>query len=511
MKLRWREQEIILVSILAIAQIVISLAGRYAFSSRGLEEQILTQFRQNGIPFNYFKNFIVPQVGSIVLMYGTYLLVNLVIITAAKKIRLQHIEKILSWKLLFPLISFLVAAYLLAIGTNALSYYGRPDLVNYREYRLLSLLGYNDQPLNNPFFGFDRALGVVSLLTVLAALRETIIWLIEKEDGRREFRVSFVNTGTTLLFFYILTLLLFDSGPGNLQDYIAWTTPVLGLFLYNIYVLFPYIEHFHWYQKPCLLRLLTSSTVGSLFATVVYGGSNKMLHFSLYWLLLVLILTPLCWIIYQYRRDGVLQLKGLQKDLARRTSDLQFLRSQINPHFLFNALNTLHGTAWKEGSEQTAVGIQMLGDMMRFMLQENNLDAIPMEKELGYLRNYIALQKMRIPGNANIVVEDNIEEARCQRQIAPMLLIPFVENAFKHGIRFEEKSWVSIDLNCENDRIVFEVRNSLHPGRADNMEKDHSGIGLKNVKERLRILYPGQYSLKLTETEAEFVATLIIN
>jgi LytS/YehU family sensor histidine kinase len=153
----------------------------------------------------------------------------------------------------------------------------------------------------------------------------------------------------------------------------------------------------------------------------------------------------------------------------------------------------------------------MLGDMMRFMLQENNLDAIPMEKELGYLRNYIALQKMRIPVNANIVVEDNIEEARCKRQIAPMLLIPFVENAFKHGIRFEKKSWVSIDLNCEKDRIVFEVRNSLHPGKADNMEKDHSGIGLGNVKERLRILYPDQYSLKLAETETEFVATLIIN
>jgi LytS/YehU family sensor histidine kinase len=189
---------------------------------------------------------------------------------------------------------------------------------------------------------------------------------------------------------------------------------------------------------------------------------------------------------------------------------LQFLRSQINPHFLFNALNTLYGTALKENAEQTAEGIQKLGDMMRFMLHENNLDFIPMYKEIEYLKNYIVLQKLRIQSSPGILIEDNIDEARCNRNIAPMLLIPFVENAFKHGISLKEKSWITIKLECTNAIICFEVRNSIHKRFEADTEKDKSGIGLKNVAERLKLLYPARHELNVSEDKNEFIAKLII-
>jgi LytS/YehU family sensor histidine kinase len=200
----------------------------------------------------------------------------------------------------------------------------------------------------------------------------------------------------------------------------------------------------------------------------------------------------------------------MEKALAKSATDLQFLRSQINPHFLFNTLNTLYGTALKEKSEQTAEGIQMLGDMMRFMLHENNLDFIPMNKEIEYLKNYIALQKLRTPPSPGIRIEDNIDEAKCNRHIAPMILIPFIENAFKHGISLEEKSWIDIKLVCDDTFICFEVRNSMHNGVELDTEKDKSGIGLKNVAERLKLLYPGKHELNISESENEFIAKLVI-
>lgn len=253
-----------------------------------------------------------------------------------------------------------------------------------------------------------------------------------------------------------------------------------------------------------------STFAGALFSAVVFSGSNKLFEFLLYWLFLLLIVTPLNWLLYQQRKDKILQLKGMETALAKSATNLQFLRSQINPHFLFNALNTLYGTALREKSEQTAEGIQMLGDMMRFMLHENNLDLIPMNKEIEYLKNYIALQKLRIPSSTDIQIADNIGDVKCNRDIAPMLLIPFVENAFKHGISLKERSWIDIKLECTETFISFEVRNSIHTGYEGDMEKDKSGIGLKNVANRLKLLYSGRYELNVNRVKNEFIANLLI-
>jgi LytS/YehU family sensor histidine kinase len=222
------------------------------------------------------------------------------------------------------------------------------------------------------------------------------------------------------------------------------------------------------------------------------------------------VVTPLTWLLYQQRRDKIIQLKGMETALERSMADLQFLRSQINPHFLFNALNTLYGTAMRERSEQTAAGIQLLGDMMRFMLHENNQDLIPMNKEIEYLRNFIALQKLRTPSSPDIQIEDNIDEVQCNRQIAPMLLIPFVENAFKHGISLQERSWIDIKLECSDTFTCFQVRNSIHHRMEADTEKDRSGIGLKNVAARLKLLYPGKHELQVHENGNEFIAKLVL-
>ena len=443
-------------------------------------------------------------------MYLAYVSVNLVIIPLIKKISFDDFEKIFSVTIIWAVLSIIVTGYALAIGVNSISYYAQPHLFNYGDYQFLSMFGYNDAPLTNLFFGFGRAMGLVTFFTTLAGAREFIIWLIERPGAQCEYRVLIANNTTPLIFIYLLVIIFINPIHKDFLTYVAWVTPVLFLYIYTTFWLFPFKGENSWLQKPLLLRLSLSTFIGAVFFIIVIGAGRPVAFFFTYWLFLLFIITPFCQVLYQQRKDKILQLKGLETELAKSGADLQFLRSQINPHFLFNALNTLYGTALKENSEDTAEGIQKLGDMMRFMLHENNLDHIPMDKEIDYLKNYIALQKLRTQSSSNIIIEDNIDEATCEQTIAPMLLIPFVENAFKHGISLQEKSWINIQLHCSTEMIRFEVRNSVHITSGNDPEKNNSGIGLKNVMERLKLLYPGRHEITISNDNNEFIINLVI-
>jgi hypothetical protein len=511
MKIRWREHEIIFVTILVVMQIIISLLSMYDSSYEQPGTNVASRFKENGILFVYWKNVLLPRIGSILLMYLCYLAINLVVMPLIKKISFTDFEKLFTVNILKPIFAIAVITYLLAIGVNSISYYAKPHIFNYGDYQLLALLGYNDKPLTNLFFGFGKAMWLITLFTGLAGLRELMIWLIDKPGPKREFRVLIINSLTPLVLVYCLIPFFINPVHDKFIDYLALATPVLAVYIYQSFWFFPFIKGRIWLQRPVLFRLLISTFSGAVFFAVVFSGSGKLAGFLVYWLFLLLVVTPINWLLYQQRKDKILQLKGMETALAKSTTDLQFLRSQINPHFLFNALNTLYGTALKEKSEQTAEGIQRLGDMMRFMLHENNLDFIPMNKEVEYLKNYIALQKLRTSSSPDIQIEDNIDEVKCNQYIAPMLLIPFVENAFKHGISLKEKSWIHIKLECTENYICFEVRNSIHKHFEDDTERDKPGIGLKNVAERLKLLYPDKHRLDVSKNENEFIAKLVIN
>lgn len=202
--------------------------------------------------------------------------------------------------------------------------------------------------------------------------------------------------------------------------------------------------------------------------------------------------------------------RQLTELFTRKTAELSSLRSQINPHFLFNALNTLYSVSLKENAEKTADGIQKLGDMMRFMLNENNQDRIPLSKEIEYLQNYIEIQQMRIAESDNIEIKVNIQPTEREIFIAPMLLNPFIENAFKHGISFRNPSWIYITLTTDDTKLYFKVHNSLHGKSEIDPEKDNNGIGLENVKKRLELIYKNRYSLDIQQSEQDFFISLTV-
>ncbi|SKA40765.1 Histidine kinase [Chitinophaga eiseniae] len=265
--------------------------------------------------------------------------------------------------------------------------------------------------------------------------------------------------------------------------------------------------------RDVILLILGANFLMAMVVRAVHHGGVGMLGPILTFGVLICagIVLPVTWFFYQSRQKQVVTVKKLQTALGHSTANLDFLRAQINPHFLFNALNTLYGTALQEEAPRTSEGIQKLGDMMRFMLHDNHLTKIPLDKEVAYLQNYIDLQRLRVMSSPDILIEVNIDDSQCQHEIAPMLLIPFVENAFKHGISLRHRSRIVISLSCNSEQLFFDVYNSVHQRPENDPERDSMGIGLNNVKERLALLYPNRHELSIRHTTSEFFVHLTID
>jgi hypothetical protein len=512
MKLRWKEQEMIFAGVLTAGTILIYLLDMYNLTHGETQMDYAGAiFRSWDLPFIYWRNVLLPKIATVLVFFGVYLVVSLLIIPEISKITFNDFERLFSFRIIKPLLLIVITAYLMAISINAISFLAKPHLMNYAGYRLLALFGYNPSPLSNLLAGFTSALGLVLFFAGLAGLREWLISRLLRSDGKRGFRIMMSNNITPLVFVFLLAVLLSAPVQENFRMWFAIFAALLCVYIYLTFWLFPFKGDHSFLYKPFLFRLLIAVFAASAIYIVLLGAGANVEQYLLLCLFLLFVITPLCWLFFVQRRDKIVELKGMASALAKSNADISFLRSQINPHFLFNVLNTLYGTAIKEKSEQTAEGIQKLGDMMRFMLHENNQDQIAMEKELEYLRNYIDIQRLRTSGSANLVIGENLEESNCGGFIAPMLLIPFVENAFKHGISATGASWVKVSLNCTPGSIAFGVRNSIHQLHENDTEKVKSGIGLKNVSERLKLLYPGKHILDISKNEQEFVVNLVIS
>jgi LytS/YehU family sensor histidine kinase len=184
----------------------------------------------------------------------------------------------------------------------------------------------------------------------------------------------------------------------------------------------------------------------------------------------------------------------IQRDLEnqRLSAELAFLKSQINPHFLFNSLNSIYSLAYQK-SDMTPEAILKLSEIMRYMLYESNDNKVDLEKELQYLQNYIDLQKIRFGDNA--FVDYKLTGEVGNQKIVPLLLIAFIENAFKHGVANDPSSPICLRINLDGTHLHFFMENKKHMMNRDT----EGGIGLNNVKRRLDLLYPGKYTLTIQD------------
>jgi len=191
------------------------------------------------------------------------------------------------------------------------------------------------------------------------------------------------------------------------------------------------------------------------------------------------------------------QLKDKALENQKISTELSFLKSQINPHFFFNVLHTIYGLT-ERAPEKAKDSIYTLSHMMRYVLYETKNDNTTLEKELLFIDNYNKLMQLRLPENTQIIFDK--PSAGTDIEIAPMLFLPFIENAYKHGISTIYPSYIYIGISLMGNSLLLEVRNSNFNEKANDMEESN-GIGLNNTRRRLNLLYPDRHSLKITDNK----------
>jgi two-component system, LytTR family, sensor kinase len=201
-----------------------------------------------------------------------------------------------------------------------------------------------------------------------------------------------------------------------------------------------------------------------------------------------------------------------QIEKEKISTELTLLKNQVNPHFLFNALNTIFSLTEKK-SPSAGRAILLLSSIMRYVLYETKRDRVQLLMEVLHIQDYIALQRLRIPDTANIEIRFTYAGDLRRARIEPSLLVMFVENAFKHGISYYHRSSILIDLQLSADTLLFTVSNSKLPYAENRRQFDshYSGIGLANTQRRLDLIYGKRYTLEIRETTECFHITLQIH
>lgn len=290
-----------------------------------------------------------------------------------------------------------------------------------------------------------------------------------------------------------------------------------GFFIFLLYPLAAYILFELFYRKNrrrTLFYWLISITViiatrylveqvlfFHLFGFRNYRGDVSLLYYYLDNLYYAFLYSAFGIIYFFLQSEHQHQLQQAELQLANKQTELSFLRSQINPHFLFNSLNNIYSLVYHQ-SDQSLTAIAKLSDLLRYMLYDAN-EKVPLQKELDYICKYMELQQMRFdkPLPINLVITGQPEQA----SIPPLLLIPFVENTFKHG-DIQNGQEIDIHLYADAAMIRFNIRNAIGQQQKDS----GGGIGLENVQRRLELLYPGHHQLQIRKTKDIFEAELQI-
>lgn len=203
-------------------------------------------------------------------------------------------------------------------------------------------------------------------------------------------------------------------------------------------------------------------------------------------------------------KNKELQNKILETQLQLKDQELQYLKKQIHPHFLFNTLNTIYGFALKQ-SVNTPDIILKLSNLLDYILYQVNKPKVSLEEEIMHLKEYIALERIRFQDTLKVnFITQNIDH---HKMIPPMLLIPFVENAFKHGNLIDGYLQVDIKIALDHDTLHFEIKNTIKS--KDDLDKK-TGIGLQNIKKRLDLIYLNQYKIHVNSENNWFVVDLLI-
>ncbi len=457
--------------------------------------------------YDYFLNNNVPLIAGVGLFLGAWAIFRYL---AYPRLSAQTASRA-GW--------LYVGLTVILLLASAFVYHYLKQYVRHRRFESGDIFGIEVYSLYRKRTVLADASGLGILLATYEIIRGYYVYL---SDNTRQESLPVLRVVGYLLISSITVLLIFFAMDLHLPPTL-WQESFRDVLLYlglGVQILFfQAIIYRHLLSRSVNLNAISPFAVGIFIlavlvvTTVIWQASTQFYYRSLDPIITYSAIVVIGSVAIAYGRRVLNREKTvLQTQVSAKSAELSSLRAQINPHFLFNALNSLYATALKENSEKTADGIQKLGDMMRFMLQENNHDRIPLDKEIEYLHNYIDIQRLRVDETHPIDIRVTIQQPNREIYIAPMLLTPFVENAFKHGISLRSPSWIFITLTLDATTLYFKVHNSRHPRPAESTdpERTRSGVGLDNVRKRLQLIYPGRHTLDIQQSEQDYFVSLTL-
>lgn len=291
----------------------------------------------------------------------------------------------------------------------------------------------------------------------------------------------------------------------------------------NLYVLFPYFfrkKRYIVYGVSATLLLFIASVLGrTLIEKVIeptfYSDTTEiepvfiwyLIFKGMLWFLSPVLLFTLVIKMFKQWFDQEQHNQEIAKE--KLAAELNFLKAQVHPHFLFNTLNNLYALTLQSSPAAPKVVLK-LSELMSYMLYDSQANSILLTKEILHIKNYLELEKLRY--NSRLDVSLNVSGETDTKKIAPLLLIPFVENAFKHGVSNETDTvWVTIDIKVKTDWLIVKVENSYTENEiVINKTHDKNGIGLQNIMRRLNLLYPHDHELVLKKESDRYLVDLKI-
>jgi sensor histidine kinase YesM len=301
-----------------------------------------------------------------------------------------------------------------------------------------------------------------------------------------------------------------DLSEWEFRDYYS----IIGIFSFialatyiNLYLLIPrYLflkKHKHYASFVSLLVISTALLIA--FWLSGYDQIDWFSRFiaSIINVVFVLLMTSAGKFLIEYLHK-MMKLKEIENKQLK--AELNLLKAQVNPHFLFNTLNNLYGLITQNQNQKAAEITLKLADLMRYLLESSKADKVSLNKEIQFLEDYLSLEKIRLSPKTDL--KFTVSRIKKEIFIPPMLFIPMVENAFKHGLNtISTDSFAHFSLSVQGDELFFEAINSV--GKSpENSEK--SGTGLENLKKRLQLIYPQKHQLDLEQTSNQFKVILHI-
>lgn len=226
-----------------------------------------------------------------------------------------------------------------------------------------------------------------------------------------------------------------------------------------------------------------------------------------YFLLLGIAITAFSIGLKMIERYSATEKRQKELEKEKLNSELAFLKNQVSPHFFFNTLNNIYSLV-EINSEDAQAAILKLSKLMRYLLYESEHGESLLSDEIEFMKNYVDLMQLRVSKKVDINID--LPEKNTDLKIPPLLFIPFIENAFKHGISYRDKSFIKVLMYTEEGKISFMCANSVAADKKEKHDENHSGIGLENVKKRLNLLFPGKHILNISSADEVFTVSLEI-